>query len=45
MIVCCDLYDRFQQIPFGAGVEHSFYFVYAFETFVHALDVLLFYAL
>jgi hypothetical protein len=25
MIVCCELYDWFLQIPFGAGVEHSFY--------------------
>jgi hypothetical protein len=46
MIVCCDLYDWFQQIPFGAIVVHSFYLVYSLETFVvHALDNLLFYAL
>jgi hypothetical protein len=25
MIVCCDLYDQFLQIPFGAGVEYLFY--------------------
>jgi hypothetical protein len=25
MIVCCELYDWFLQIPFGEGVEHSFY--------------------
>ena len=34
MIVCYDRYDWFQQIPFGAGVEHSFYLVYARVTFV-----------
>ncbi len=38
MIVCYDRYGRFQQIPFGAGVEHLFFFVYA-------LQILLFYAL
>jgi hypothetical protein len=38
MIVCYDRYGRFQQIPFGAGVEHWFFFVYA-------LQILLFYAL
>ncbi len=42
MIVCCELYDWFPQIPFGAGVEHSFY-VYALKTFVHAIEILLFY--
>jgi hypothetical protein len=25
MIVCCELYYWFLKIPFGAGVEHSFY--------------------
>ncbi len=47
MIVSYDWYDVFQQIPFGAGVEHSFCFVYALETFVHALDseIFLFYAI
>jgi hypothetical protein len=45
MIVCYDWYNNFKQIPFGVGVEHSFCFVYALETFVHLLGILLFYAL
>ncbi len=31
MIVCCDLYDCLRQIPFGAGVVHSFHLVNALE--------------
>jgi hypothetical protein len=45
MIVCCDLYDWLQQLPSGAGMEHLFYFVYALENFVQALDIFLCYVL
>ena len=43
MILCCDLYDQFQQIPSGADVELSFLLVQDLETFVLALEILLFY--
>jgi hypothetical protein len=43
MIVSYELYDLFLQIPFGDGVEHSFLLIYALETFVHAIEILLFY--
>ena len=34
MKVCYDRYGRFQQIPFGAGVEHLFCFVYASDSLI-----------